>query len=57
MIQREILTAQEVADILRVSLQTIIRELKEGSLAGFKVRNQWRIRRESLDDYQKGQGE
>jgi excisionase family DNA binding protein len=44
-------TAQEVADKLRISIQTVIRELKEGKLKGAKIRGQWRIWENDLNDY------
>lgn len=53
----EFLTAQEVADRLRVSIQTIIRELKSGELKGSKVGNQWRIRKSDILKYLSSDGE
>jgi len=45
------LTVEEVADILRVSTQTVRRLIDDGDLRAIKVRGQWRIKREDLDDY------
>ncbi len=39
----KMLSAQEVADKMGVSIQTIIRLLKSGDLNGSKVGIQWRI--------------
>lgn len=44
-------TVGEVASFLRVTKRTIQRELLNGSLAGFRVRKQWRITSENLNAY------
>lgn len=51
--RNSIYTPQEAADILKVSVQTVIRELKspDSGLEGFKAGNQWRIHGESLSEY------
>lgn len=42
------LTPPEVAEILRVSLQTVLRLIRDGKLHAVKVGRQWRIPRDSL---------
>lgn len=42
------LTPQEVSDLLRVSVYTIRRWIKEGNLPAFKVGRGWRIREADL---------
>ena len=49
------LTLEEVADNLRVSVQTVRRLIDDGELVGIKVRGQWRVRQKDLDDYIKRQ--
>jgi len=44
----ELLTIQEVADILRVSKRTIFRYIKSGKLKATKI-GQWRIKREDIN--------
>lgn len=41
----------EVCKLLNVSDDTIRRMIKAGQLDGVKVRGQWRIRKESVDQY------
>lgn len=45
------LTVEEVAAFLKLSPVTIYRELVKRRLPGFKVGNQWRIRKDILDDW------
>lgn len=47
--ENEILTADEVARLLKTTPQTIWRWCKAGKLPAFKVGNGWRIRRADLD--------
>jgi excisionase family DNA binding protein len=49
------LTPQEVSDLLRVSVYTIRRWIKEGTLPAFKVGRGWRIRESDLDAWLVGQ--
>ena len=46
--QPEVMTPQEVADLLRVSLQTIGRWRREGHLPAFTMGRTVRIRKEDL---------
>ena len=45
----EVFTIEEVADILKVSVDTIRRMIKNGELEAFKVHRQYRIRKEVLE--------
>lgn len=45
------LTVEEVAAILKLSPITIYRELVKRRLPGFKVGNQWRVKRDILEDW------
>jgi PTS system nitrogen regulatory IIA component len=45
------LTPQEVSDLLRVSVYTVRRWIKEGSLPAYKVGRGWRISGAELDDW------
>lgn len=45
----ELLTVDEVADILRTTPNTIYRWLRAGKLPGVKIGKEWRIRRETLE--------
>lgn len=52
--EEKILTADEVAVILRVLPKTVRVLLKDGKLPGVKVGRVWRIREEALKDYLAG---
>ena len=45
------LTVEEVASFLKLSPITVYRELVKRKLPGFKVGNQWRVRRDILEDW------
>ena len=45
------LTVDEVAALLKLSPVTVYRELVKRQLPGFKVGNQWRVRRDILEDW------
>lgn len=45
------LSLEEVAYRLNVSVQTVRRLIESGQLRGVKVGKQWRVRQEDLDDY------
>ena len=47
----ELLTIEEVSRILKVSVQTVRRMIDEGELKAIKIRGQWRVKREDLQDY------
>jgi len=46
-----ILTLQEVAEYLKVDQRTLYRMLKSKQLPAFKVRNQWRFKKEAIDNW------
>lgn len=47
----DILTLQEVARYLRVDEKTVYRMVKSKQLPAFKVRNQWRFKKKSIDKW------
>lgn len=51
---KELLSAEEVADYLGVGPVTVYRWCREGRLPCLKVARRWRIRREALDEFLKG---
>jgi len=46
-----LLTLKEVADLLRLSSQTVYKMLKEGSITGVKVGNQWRFQSDKIQNW------
>jgi excisionase family DNA binding protein len=50
----EILTANEAANYLKVTVRTIYRLIREGRIPGCKVGGSWRFRRDILDDWLAG---
>lgn len=48
-------TLEEVADILKVSVSTVRRLIKEGQLKTVRVRTQLRVTKEELDRFLKSQ--
>ncbi len=48
---RDILDADEVAEMLRVHPRTVKRLASQGDLPGFRVGGQWRFRREAIGEY------
>ncbi len=44
-----VFTVRETAQLLRINRVKVYELIKEGSLEGFKVGADWRIRRESLE--------
>lgn len=46
-----ITTVKELAEILRTSTQTIIRDIKRGRLKAVKVGNGWRITKDAVVEY------
>lgn len=53
---REYLTPQEVADMLQKPLRTIWAHLRTGRIPGFKVGNQYRIKRAAFEQWQQSGG-
>ncbi|MEW6026619.1 MAG: transcriptional repressor LexA [Planctomycetota bacterium] len=52
----EIMTLQEVADYLKVNKFTIYRMLNEKQIPAFKVRSEWRFKKEAIDQWIEEQG-
>jgi excisionase family DNA binding protein len=51
----EVLSAEEAAARLKISLTTVRRLLREGALPGRKVGREWRIRRLDLANFLKSE--
>lgn len=47
----EILTVNQVAELLHLHPMTVYRLAKEGKLPGFKVGGRWRFRKDSMEDW------
>ncbi|HJU29670.1 MAG TPA: helix-turn-helix domain-containing protein [Candidatus Binataceae bacterium] len=50
--QADILTIDELAEYLRVHPTTIYRLLRQGRLPGFRVGDNWRFRRNLIEQWQ-----
>lgn len=50
-IDDDILTLPEVAKNLRISIETVVRMIKQGKLRGGKIGGQWRIKASELERY------
>lgn len=50
-----ILDADEVAQLLRLHKRTVLRLANRGELPGFKIGDQWRFKRDDLEEYIEGQ--
>ncbi|MBW3664813.1 MAG: helix-turn-helix domain-containing protein [Actinobacteria bacterium] len=53
--RRELLTAAEVADQLRVSTMTVYRLIRSGELPAVRVGRNYRVAAEALDEYLQAQ--
>jgi len=51
----EFLTAEEVAEFLRLPLSTVYKLVQDKKLPGFKVGKHWRFRRETFEQWIKTQ--
>jgi excisionase family DNA binding protein len=49
--EARLLTANEVADLLRVSKMTVYRLIKEGALPALRVGRSYRLREDDVDEY------
>ena len=47
----ELLTVQEVADLLRVDGQTVRRFISRGELSAARIGHQWRVPREVVEQF------
>ncbi len=52
---REILTAEQAADLLQVSLRTVLQLARDGELVGHKVGRAWRFCRSEVVAYVRGE--
>ena len=51
--ERDLLSAEEIAEYLGVGKVTVYRWCREGTLPCLKIGKHWRIRREELEDFLK----
>jgi excisionase family DNA binding protein len=49
MSENEVLTIREVAAILKMAEKTVYSMAQTGELPAFKIRGQWRVRRQDFD--------
>lgn len=49
--QERVFTIEEIAETLKVSVDTVRRMIRDGEIHAIKVRGQWRITKEALDHY------
>jgi len=49
--QQSFLTPQEVSELLRVSVYTVRRWIKDGNLPAYKVGRGWRISETEIDEW------
>ena len=47
----KIYTTREIADLLKVNQETILRLLRNHKLNGYKIGKNWRISQEQLEQY------
>jgi len=47
----EILTINELMELLKVTRRTLQDYIKKGKIKGFKMGNEWRITKQSLEDF------
>jgi excisionase family DNA binding protein len=48
----EIMTPKEVARYLQISLLTVYKYAKQGTIPGFRIGNSWRFHKENIDQAQ-----
>jgi excisionase family DNA binding protein len=53
----KIYTLKEVADILRISVRTVYRMIKSGELDAFRVRDEYRVLKSTLEAFIARRGE
>lgn len=53
----DVLTPEQVADVMGVSLSTVLRRLRDKSLRGKRVGNRWKILRSAVDGFLRSDGE
>lgn len=52
-IPERLMTLEEVADYLRLSIHTIYKMLQKGKIPAYKVGKQWRFKKEDIDRWVK----
>jgi excisionase family DNA binding protein len=52
----DVLTVEEAAEILKVTIDTVRRLLKKGRLPGTKIGREWRLSRKALTELIRQQG-
>jgi excisionase family DNA binding protein len=53
----EVLTVDEVAELLKVEIKTVLALAEQGQLPGRKIGDEWRFRRASVLDWLGGAGQ
>jgi excisionase family DNA binding protein len=53
--KEEILTLKEVAEMLNVSVETVLNLVSQNQLKGIKIGNQWRFQKSDIEGWQKSQ--
>ena len=53
----DILTLEQVAELLQVNRRTIYRLVREGKIPAFKVGKQWRFKKEAIDKWTERQSQ
>ncbi len=48
LVDEEMLTAEEVAELLKLSTKTLLRHSREGQVPGMKIGRVWRFQRSEL---------
>lgn len=51
----EVMTAEEAADVLKVHYETVYKEIRRGNLQARKAGKAWRITKDSIDRYLRGE--
>ena len=46
----EIMTPKEVAQYLKMSVLTVYKHAKQGTIPGFRIGNSWRFDKKKIDD-------
>ena len=57
MVDRELMTIEEIADYLRVKKRTVYEWLKQGKIPAIKTVGQWRFKRTQIDRWLESQQE
>jgi excisionase family DNA binding protein len=49
--EEKLLTVEDLAAYLRLSTKTVYRMLRRGQLPCYRVANQWRFRKDTIDEW------